>query len=439
VRIHRLSIALGAGFFLIAVTTGYWGLARRDELLARPDNPRRILAEQRYQRGNILDRNGEVLAESIGLPGDYVRHYPYPDLAPVLGYVSTFYGLAGIEAAEDAILHGDAGREAWDIYWQETLGGPLTGRAVRLTINLRLQRAADEALGDATGAVILLDVTTGEILALASYPTFDAHQLEADWQALTEDPRAPLLNRATFALYQPGGALQPTLLAAALDNALVDLDASFPTTPFTLGEATLTCEAPTQSLPLAQAFQRGCPAPFVEIGQRLGPSALNQLFTDLRLTEAPVLGLPTLASPFTDTVSDLSLSALGQGPLTLTPLHVVLLTAALAHHGEMPAPQLVHATKNLQSQWEPALPPDHPIAVFTPESVSAVKALMSDGHRAIALTGAGANQTSLAWFSGFAPFETPRYAVVVLLENGELERAREIGQAVLAEAVRSQQ
>lgn len=437
--LQRLARLLGFGFALISLTVGYWGLLRRDELLARPDNPRRILAEQRVQRGAILDRNGVVLAESVGSPGAYSRQYPYPDLAPVIGYASPFYGLAGIEAAEDAVLHGDAGREAWEVYWQDLVGQPLAGRAVRLTLDQPLQRAADVALGDKTGAVVVLDVTTGEILAMASHPTFDANQLNDQWPTLTADPRGPLLNRATFALYQPGGALQPALLAAALDSQTLDLDASFPTTPIVIDDMTLVCkEFPSISaLPLAQAFQLGCPALFVDIGQRLGSVTLNQLFTDLRLNQAPVLGLPTIASPLTNTISSVSLSALGQDSLTLTPLHVALLTAAVAHHGEMPVPQIIRAIENPQGQWEPTTPPDHPIAVFTSEAADAVKALMPEGHSAIALSGAGDNRITLAWFSGFAPVEDPRYAVVVLLEDEDTQRAQEIGQRVLAEAMRS--
>lgn len=437
-HLQRLARTLAIGFALIALTTGYWGLLRRDELLARPDNPRRILAEQRQPRGSILDRYGEVLAVSVGVPGEFVRQYPYPNIAPIIGYASPFYGLAGIEAAEDAILHGDAGRDAWEVYWQETLAGPLPGRAVRLTIDLNWQRAADKALGDNIGAVVLLDVTTGEILALASHPTFDANLLEEQWQALTEDQRAPLLNRATFALYQPGGALQPALLAFALDNEIIKPEAYFPTTSIVINDLTLTCRATDThpALPLAQSFQLGCPALFVDIGQQLGPAALNQLLTDLRLYEAPALGLPTTASPFTETVSDSSLSALGQDALTVTPLHVALLMAAIAHNGVMPVPQIIQAVEASPGQWEPMPPGDHPIAVFTAEAAEAVKALMPDGHSAIALTGTDQNRTTLAWFSGLAPIENPRYAVVVLLEDGDAQQAQAIGQRVLEEVLR---
>lgn len=435
--LQHLALALGAGFFLIALTAGYWGLARRDELLTRPDNPRRILAEQRQPRGSILDRNGAVLAESIGAPGEYTRHYPYPDLAPVLGYISPFYGLAGIEAAEDAVLHGDEGQEAWELFWQETVGEHITGRAVRLTLDVQLQRVADTALGDQTGAIVVLGTTTGEILALASHPTFNANQLEDDWSTLTADPRAPLINRATLALYQPGGVLQPALLATALDQGLINLQSHVPIEPLTIGASNLTClDSPSsETLTMYEAFQLGCPRPFADLGERLGAQALTQLFADLRLYEAPALGLPSLASPVTSTLSEASLSAVGQASLTLTPLHVALLTAAIAGHGELPVPSIIMEIQNAQGQWEPRMPLDHPVAVFTSEGANAVKVLMPEGHSAIALSGVGESRTALAWFSGFAPAVDPRFTVVVLLEDGDTQRAKEIGQRVLAATI----
>lgn len=433
--LHHLSLVLGLGFFLIALTTGYWGLIRGDELLTRADNPRRILAEQRQQRGSILDRHGEVLAESIGAPGEYARYYPYPDLAPVLGYISPFYGLAGIEAAEDTLLHGDAGHDAWELFWQEALGEPATGRAVRLSIDLQLQRAADAALGENTGVVLVLDTATGEILALASHPTFDANQLEDEWATLTADSRAPLLNRATLALYQPGGALQPALLAAALDGGLADLQQVVSSEPLTISASTVACRDPEGnrvSLTLQEAFHLGCPRPFADLGESLGADALTQLFTDWRLYEAPGLGLPSVSSPFTTTLADPAMSAIGQGPLTLTPLHVALLNAAIANRGEMPAPQIILAAQNSAGQWETTPPLGHPIAVFRPQAAEAVKALMVNGHSAVALTGEGERATTLMWFSGFAPDMTdPRYGVTVLLENPEAHLAEKIGQAVL--------
>jgi peptidoglycan glycosyltransferase len=436
-QLHRLGLAFAAAFFLIALMSGYWAFVRRAELLERADNPRRVLAERRSRRGTIYDRNGAALAESVGAPGDFERRYPHPDLAPVIGYVSAFYGSAGIEAAADPVLHGDAGRDATNLWWDDLLGAQPPGRAVRLSIDLRLQTADDDALGDRAGAVVLLDAATGEILALASHPTYDPNSLDQQWQALVNDPHAPLLNRAAFALYQPGGALQPMILAAALRAGLVNMNTPYPAAvEVNVGDLKLGCcvQPGSDQITLAEAFNDGCPAPFANLGGQLGPRALDQLFSDFRLFEAPDISIPTTASSHPNLNAEASaIAAIGQGSLTITPLHLALITAAIAHHGEMPAPQLLIALQNPRGLWESVAPTSHPIAALTPEAADQVKALMADGHKAVALT--GAEGKTLAWFSGFAPFDDSRYVVTVLLEDGDVEGAAQIGRELLAKAV----
>ena len=437
-QLHRLALAFAAAFALVALTTGYWALVAQDSLITRLDNPRRVLTERRVKRGTIYDRNGAPLAYSVGEPGEFTRYYPYPDLAPVLGYVSALYGSAGIEAAADAVLHGDAGRDELSLWWDDLLGAPPPGRDVRLSIDLRLQTAADDALGDHTGAVALVDPVTGEILALASHPTYDPNHLEAGWEALVNDPRAPLLNRATFALYQPGGALQPVILAAALRAGLADLQAPYPaaTAQANVGELTLGCrsDAGSRAVTLAEAFQFGCPRPFADLGQRLGARALDQLFKDFRFYEAPAIVIPTTAAPHLELTSQVPLAAVGQGALNITPLHLALAAAAIARGGELPAPQLVIAEQKPDGGWQPFAPLSHPIAALAPEYADQVKALMAEGHPALALT--GQEGQSLAWYNGFAPLDDSRYAIAVLLEDGSAEEAARIGREVLRSAVR---
>lgn len=432
-EIRNLALAFLAAFALMASVAGYWAVVRQTALLARPDNPRRLLLERRAPRGPILDRAGSVLAESRGAPGDYQRVYPYPDLAPVLGYVSPLYGAAGVEAAADATLHGDDGGDPLTEWWLGLLGRPPAGRAVRLTLDLRLQRLADAALGDRAGAVVLLEPASGEVLALASHPAFDPNQLDAQWQALVADARAPLLNRATTALYQPGGALAPAILAAALQAQVTRPGEVFdePGTFVIPDGITLTCRLSlAAALTPAEALRAGCPGPLAELGRRLGARRLEQLFTDLRLLEAPAIGLPAAAAR--PDFSDPAALAAGQGSLTLTPLHLALVTAALARHGEMPAPRLIQAAAAADGAWVAWPPADHPVAAFAPDVAGQVKAWLREGHAAEVLAGAAGQR--LAWFSGFAPFDDPRLVVVVLLEDGAAEAAARVGQALLTEA-----
>jgi penicillin-binding protein A len=434
-QLHRLSLLFATAFLLVALTSGYWAYARRETLIARPDNPRRVLAERYIRRGTIYDRNGQRLAESVGQAGDFERHYPYPDLAPVLGYVSAFYGSAGIEAAADPVLHGDAEADHVSL-WDSLIGRQPPGRDVRLSIDLRLQMTADDAFGDQIGAAILLDTTTGEILALASHPTYDPNTLDENWDTFVSDPRAPLLNRATFALYQPGGALAPAVLAGILRAGLADLDMVFQsgTEEIGVGNLELGCRIKMNSSPvtLGEAFESGCPWPFADLGGQLGAHALDQLFRDFRLYEAHPISIPTSASAQPNLTAEAPIAAIGQGSLNISPLHLALVTAALAQHGEMPAPRLLTEVQTPGGDWQPVETNVHPIAAIAPEYADEVKRLMTNGHSAVALTSAGGK--TLAWFSGFAPFEGARYAVAVLLESGDSEEAARIGRELLKKA-----
>jgi peptidoglycan glycosyltransferase len=185
-------------------------------------------------------------------------------------------------------------------------------------------------------------------------------------------------------------------------------------------------------LTLVEALTFGCPRPFATLGQRLGARALEQLFNDLRFFEAPSIAIPTLAATPPGDEMDSVLVAIGQGPVTVTPLHLALATAALARDGEVPVPQLVLATQGPDSAWQSPAPLSHPIAAFGPDEADQVKALLPDGHSAIALTGAEGQR--LAWFTGFAPFDDSRYAIAVLLEDGDVMRAEQIGRALLKSA-----
>lgn len=204
---HYLTAFFLASFSLLAIALGYWTLIARDTLITRNDNPRALIAYNRIQRGRILDRNGLVLAESVGQPGDYERRYE-PSSAHVVGYASFRYGLSGIEAAADASLTGLEGQDNLSQWWRyDVLGEPQIGEDVQLTLDLDLQRAAFNALNGGPGAIVILDVSTGEILVMASSPSFDPAQIDADFETFTEDSNGPLINRATLGLYRADAIL----------------------------------------------------------------------------------------------------------------------------------------------------------------------------------------------------------------------------------------
>ncbi len=196
---------LFAGFFAAALASGWWAYYRGPALLTRTDNARRAIADLSVRRGDILDRNNDPLVTTLGEPGSYSRQVLYPALSPVIGYNDPKYGQSGLESSLDSYLRGVEGYPGLTIWWNHLLyGQPPPGLNVRLTLEIRLQKIADELLADKTGALVLINAQSGEILAMASHPGFNANQLEANWSDLIKDPGAPLLNRAVLGFYPTG-------------------------------------------------------------------------------------------------------------------------------------------------------------------------------------------------------------------------------------------
>ena len=223
----RRSLVSLSSFFLIAfsvlaLTIAYWTTLNRDSLLTRNDNPRALIAFNRLQRGRILDRNGMILAQTIGQPSQYERKYELSS-ALVVGYASFQYGLSGIEEAMNSTLSGDESDSLTNWWKHDLLGEPKIGGDVKLTLDLNLQRKASNALNQnkKVGAVVII-APTGEILALVSTPSFDPATFEKDFPSFSASNKGELINRATYALYPTGSLIDlfPSTLALTDPPAL---------------------------------------------------------------------------------------------------------------------------------------------------------------------------------------------------------------------------
>lgn len=460
---RELSRVLGAflvAFFVVALASAFWTVVQSGSLLARPDNLRNVIDEQSIRRGTIYDRGGETLAYSRPAGDDRVeRVYPYPEAASAVGYYSFKYGADGIEAAFDAALRGDDLRTTWQELVDDSLHRPQQGADVQSTLDLGVQQAAAQALGDRTGAVIVVMVPSGEILALVSRPGFDPNTLDAQWDALTKDEAtSPLLNRVTAGLYQPGGSLQTVILAAILASYsdlqesggyVLNTETPDAEAAVQIDDLTLTClpGTPDRPLTLAEAYAFGCPAPFVQsLGTTLTPGQIGERFDALGLLSAPELagfatdaGAP--ATPLTaDTTQDRLVAAVtGQGDLTVTPLQMVQIVAAIANQGNAVPLHLVTATRPPEGgDWQPVELPIRRPALLRADVASGIRLTMLQaaaqspfvsravrgdqvlyGHSARAYGGPDARP--YVWFTGFVDVtqedEPAAIAVVVVVEN----------------------
>lgn len=204
-----LSAVFLAGLAVTALAAGWWVIYRAPALLSRTDNARRAIADRYVLRGSLLDRQERVISASLGRPGEYTRQVFYPALSNIVGYTSPGYGQSGLEASLDGYLRGLQGNRAWQVWWNHLLyGQPPPGLDIRLSLDLDLQQVVDRELTGWTGAAVVLNAASGEILAMASHPGFDANKLEIEWDQVVRDPRSPLLNRAIAGQYPVGNLIE---------------------------------------------------------------------------------------------------------------------------------------------------------------------------------------------------------------------------------------
>ncbi|NCP86052.1 MAG: hypothetical protein CO094_11580 [Anaerolineae bacterium CG_4_9_14_3_um_filter_57_17] len=220
-----LPTLFGLGFLAAALATGWWGIVRSGDLLARSDNPRRAISDRFVPRGSLLDRHNTPIAATFGTSGNYSRQILYPALSSIVGYTHPIYGQAGLEFSLDDYLRGLAGYPASRIWWEHLLyGQPPPGLDVRLSLDLHLQTIADTLLGETRGAIALVNAKNGEILVVTSHPTFNANLLDEMSAQLFQDQDSPLLNRAEQGYYAPGTALAPFWLANRLETTSRNAD-----------------------------------------------------------------------------------------------------------------------------------------------------------------------------------------------------------------------
>jgi len=443
--LRRVVFATGALFSVLAITSGFWSVARATDLDSRDDNPRKFLYEERIVRGRILDRNGLVLAGSEANPdGTTTRIHPVTQAAPVVGYVTIRYGTNGIELAFDDVLRGQkTGSQPFASAMRRILHRPQVGQDVQLALDAAVQTQAQEALQGMSGAVVVLNAENGEILALASSPTFDPDAVDSDWDRLVASPVSPLINRATQALYQPGTALQSVIVSELVIRGLSTLDTRVisATLPVTIDGTTLACERGSlEDGTLAEAYGASCPFPFVRSGKLLRPDGLADAVTHWHLSSSIQLAIPVDSSNWKSadltTTSSLELEAIGQGSLTVSPLRMAAVAATLANDGVMPP---VHVTLRVQDQdgaWHDCSPSTEPEQIIPADLAHALLLAwpLDQGFRVRRATAvAGKAQPPHRWFTGITPdLDCPRFVVTVLVEHAaDPNVAARVGMSVL--------
>ena len=370
------------GLLACALTNGWWATIRADDLLIRTDNPRRAIADRFVPRGGILDRQNRAITITSGAPGTYSRQYLVPQLSSITGYTHPIYGQAGLEASLDPYLRGLQGNPNLLIWWEHILyGQPPAGLNVRLNIDIDIQKKADYLLGTHSGALVLINAQTGETLAMASHPTFDANLMDTIGETLPNAPNGPLFNRATQGLYPVSPAIKPLM------------------------DATYGAAAPPKD-------------ELVNFYQRLG------------FYNTPELRLPAAAAAKPGTLDNLSIS----------PVQMVSAIAALSNQGLCPGVQIASAVETPTEGWVILPAPENPIQCLPADDAKRVtESLQSSDKLFWEYTGSGFDKSQpVTWYLAgtLENWSGTPLAVVVILEESAPITAAEIGHGVLQQAIK---
>ncbi len=427
-----------AAFLLNIGYLTYLQVFKADELLNHPRNRRLQSLEEKVYRGRILDSKGRVLAETITENGTKRRTYPYGEvLGNITGYVSKRYGRAGLEAAYSSTLLGfDVESTGTDFWSLKKVGSPEQGNDIVLSIDSSVQQLAYRLLGQRKGAVVAVEPSTGRVLAMVSKPGFNPENLELQWENLNKNPESPLLNRAAQGLYPPGSTFKVITAAGILTKNPEILNDSFEAPGYIVIEGRRINDSQAKGLlSFKRAFAVSSNYVFAKLGIELGAPELLEISRKFWLNRKLPFELPVSEGRIPNPNSKLELgeTAIGQGRLLLTPLNMVMATAAVANNGVIMAPRLVDEIHNTEGEvvWrlkpeELSVAVDGTVAAWLRESMVEVVDRGTGSKAAIynipvaGKTGTAENPHGAphAWFVGFAPAVNPQVAVAVIIENG---------------------
>ena len=450
----------------------------------------------RLKRGISLKEAVIIESHRLDLPGvvirpEFQRNNPQGAYAAhVLGYVGAaseeqlargeFQGLPlgsvigqyGVERIYERTLRGQAGGKLVEV---DALGHekrmvsvdkPQVGNDVHLTIDFRLQKLAEDLLGEEAGAMVALDPQTGELLALASRPSFDPNALSRglradEWNVILQDVRHPLTNRATQGQYPPGSTFKIIMATAALETHAIGLTETVHCGgKFRFGKRTFRDwkKYGHGKVDLHQAIVHSCDVYFYRIGNRMGVETIADYAKQFGLGARTGIDLPAEATGIVpspewkrqargepwypgETIS----VSIGQGYVTVTPLQMAKVIAMIGNKGIPVQPHVVRGVRKREGEWiEQRTPAQAPALALRPHQLEAIQealaVVVTEGTareaRSSMVTIAGKTGTAQvvslrhkseedtpkrfqdhAWFVAYAPFERPRIAVAVLLEH----------------------
>jgi len=422
----------------------YFNVVKAKDIINSPYNTRQVLFEDRVIRGDIHSSTGEILAKTeVYEDGTETRVYPYGSIfAHVVGYSSQ--GRKGIESLENYNLL-TSNIFILDKIKNEFLEEKSKADTVVTTLDTNLQTIAYEALGERNGAVFVMDVSTGKILTSVSKPDFNPNTIDSDWEVINSDiDGSALVNRVYQGQYPPGSTFKViTLLEYMRENFDYENYTYECTGSITIGEGEESVTIPCYRgavhgvQNLEQSLANSCNTSFCNIGLQLNVASFGELAEELYFNKELPSQLSSSVSAFVldgmDSEGAIAMTAMGQGETMVSPMHMALITAAIANGGVLMEPYLIERIENADGDIVTNYSPTFLTTLLTTEEAEILTRYMTsvveDGtamgvssseYTVAGKTGsAEATSGTHSWFIGFSNVNNPDIVVCVVVENAE--------------------
>ncbi|MGH9009864.1 MAG: peptidoglycan D,D-transpeptidase FtsI family protein [Acidimicrobiia bacterium] len=455
-QVRRVGIAVVGCFVALFVQLNYLQVVKADSLANDARNVRAVKRAFSDPRGEILTSDGTIVARSQPVDDQFERLRTYPT-GPLFGHVSGFFsfnfGASGVEHVYNADLSGRRPEQQFRNLGDWLIGKERTGDAV-LSLSNVAQEVAREALGDRRGSVVVLDPSTGEVVALWSNPSYDPSPLadhstkkaQEAYDTYTADPSNPMLARAFRERYPPGSTFKVVTASTAIETGTATPQTSYPSIRFLdlpqSDKQLRNFGGSTCGGTMAESFRRSCNTTFGQIGLDLGEKLIDGMKA-FGITEDVPFDLPEARSggpipgTFEKNKPSFANAAIGQGDVAVTPLQMATVAAAIANGGVLMAPHVVREIRDADGRVIRRIGPDEWKRAVQPTTAAAVTQMMIDvvkrgtgtaaavpGYTVAGKTGTAEapggpdGNAPHAWFIGFAPAEAPRFAIAVIVERG---------------------
>jgi len=442
-------------------------MKRASELLCKPVNELEDTAAKSYlpYAVTVSDEQADAITDA-GINGLSIVEVPVRNshetlAAHIIGYVDEKgeEGLSGIEKAYQKTLHSggalyagilaDAGNSAMEQFGYRIWGTTGENRLnVRTTLDYHMQEIVEETLDRMVdrGAVVIVDILSGDVLAMASRPSFNP----ADVRSALNDESQPLFNRA-LGEYTPGSVFKIVTAAAALEKG-ISPETTFDCPGYVrIGDLVMKCwnydEGGHGTLDMGQAFAQSCNSYFIQLGQMIGKNEIIAMAEKLGFGKKTGLYLQGLDEPYGllpntmgySSPAEVANLSIGQGELLISPLQAARTVSAIANGGILNRISIIDCIvndrgeriRNIKSQaWERVLKKDtaetlHRMMMMTVRDGTGKLADIrgfggSAGKTGSAETGWVQDDRDIlhAWFVGYFPVNNPRYAMCVFIEDG---------------------